>query len=412
MINYVGYFLVFVVIAISGNPTALVLGKEVTYVAVFLVLFYMWIRDPIPVKKTAIVFPLVIFSLAFIHIFTFGTLVLMASLGFLIKIGIGVLAATVIENFFIKYVRVMAVLACISLVFYIPYVFGIDLSGPLSFMYRAVDTREGLVSIRHIGIHNFHVEHEIRNSGMFWEPGAFAGYLVLALFLAVTYRSKFVFSRWEIYALIAGLISTQSTMGYIASLIVLIFYMIDRVPQKMQAAYLFLAPVILVFGAIVTYFAMTQLDFLGEKIQDQMASAQVGVGNYQINRFGNMLYDLEFIKDKPLAGWSGNPETRYALDPEVAEMVAGQGSALTGFWVRFGAIGWFALFVSLYFVTWGEKKPIRGFFLVLIVSVLLVGEQYTNFPVVYAFLVGFLFAEKNMNSNQHAGLASLRSERL
>ncbi|MDG3064866.1 hypothetical protein ACFQ4M_10360 [Thauera mechernichensis] len=402
--NHVVYFLVFFVIAISGNPTALIFGKEATYFLVLVILFAMWMRKPVPIKNTAIVFPLIIFSLVFIHLFTFGALIIMASLGFLVKIAIGVLAATVIENFFIKYVRVMAVLACMSLAFYIPYVFGIDLSGPLSFMYLSVDTREGLDPIRHIGFHNFHVEHETRNSGMFWEPGAFSGYLVLALFISIVFRGSSAISRWEVVALIAGLISTQSTMGYIAGFSVLCFYMVERVPQRQQAIYILMAPVILVVGAVVAYFSVTQLDFLSEKIQEQMFNAQAGVGNYQINRFGNMLYDLEFIRDKPLAGWSGNPETRYALDPEVAEMVAGQGSALTGFWVRFGAIGWFALFVSLYFVKWGENKPIRGFFLVLTVSVLLVGEQYTNFPLIYAFLVGLL-STSNKVIAEHAAKA-------
>lgn len=383
--------LTFIVIAISGNPAILMFGKELTYSFVFMILLAKWMRKPVQIERSAIYFLLIICSLVLVHLHTFGSQALMSGIGFLITVAIGVLAATVINGFYIKYVRVMAVLACISLVFYIPNIFGVDLSTLLSFMHIPIATREGFDSIRHIGIHNFHIKSETRNSGMFWEPGAFAGYLVLALFLAIVYRRTSLISRWHVIALIAGLITTQSTMGYIAGLVVMIFYMVDRFPQRLRTVHFLSVPLIVTVGIFFIYSAVTQLEFIGEKIQEQIFKTQSGIGYYEINRFGNILYDYDFIREKPLAGWSGNPETRYSLDHDVIEKVAAQGVALTGFWVKYGALGWGALFVGLYITKWGEYKPIRGIFLVLTFFVLLVGEQYTGYPLLYAFLVGVRF---------------------
>lgn len=397
---YLDYALTIFVIAISGNPAAPIFGKDGTYIIAFLVLMYLWVRRPVPIERSALIFPAVIAGLALLHLFSFGSIVLMASLGFLIKIAIGILAATVIDNFFRKFVRWMAILTCVSLVFYIPSVFGIDLSGPLSFLNVSFETREGLSAIRHIGIHNFHHEGETRNSGMFWEPGAFAGYLVLALFVVAACRDKKVFARWEVVALVAGLLSTQSTMGYLAGMIVGAYYLTNRFAGERGLATLPFLPVVLIAGGLATYVMVTEVDFIGDKIQEQILHTQDARDRHEITRFGNMLYDLDSIKQRPLTGWSGNPETRFALDPELAELIAGQGSALTGFWVRFGAIGWFAFFWALYVATIrGSNGPVSGFFLVGITAALLVGEQYTNFPLIYAFIIGIRINEPERDNS-------------
>ena len=78
----------------------------------------------------------------------------------------------------------MAAIAAVSLVFYfVVWVPGnLDLVRPFT-VYQ--DSSE-----LNIGIHNFRgFGYEVaRNSGPFWEPGAFAGYLAFALFLLVLSR--------------------------------------------------------------------------------------------------------------------------------------------------------------------------------------------------------------------------------
>jgi hypothetical protein len=315
---------------------------------------------------------------------SFGTMILMASLGFLIKIGIGILAATVIKNFFRIFVRLMAAIAFISLIFYLPSVLIIGYADSLAFLQIPIQSTDGLSEIRHIGVYNFHKDFEYRNSGMFWEPGAFAGYLVLALFIVVTFQKEYSFATWEILILILALISTQSTMGYFVGFIVLLYCISKYFSKKSIAKKLVFIPVVLTIVGASTLILFTELEFIGDKIFEQIANTQTEKGNYQINRFGNVIYDMEFIREKPIFGWSGNPATRLALDGDALELISAQGVALTGFWVRFGVFGWLLLFIVFYKNSFDK---LSGFFFIIIVAVMLIGEQYTNYPLIYAFLV-------------------------
>ncbi len=393
--NY-GYFLTFVVIAISGNPAATSLGKEGTYIVVFLMLALYWLfRGRQPIERTAFLVPIVIGILAFFHLLNFGSIVLMASLGLIVKIMIGLLAATVIKDFFYKYIQWMAVLACVSLVFYLPQAMGVDLISALSFLNVPIENSH----VRHIGIHNFHHMLETRNSGMFWEPGAFAGYLVLALLLVVGQRKTRPVAKWVLIALVLGLLSTQSTMGYIAGAVIGFYYLVDQFMRERIVIMLPYIPYILFSAAVSVYIAATELDFLGEKINEQIVNTVDARGVHQINRFGNFLYDLDHIKQRPLMGWSANPETRFYLDPMLQEFISGQGNALTGYWVRFGGIGFFVLMWGLYSA--GARRAgtrISGFFTVLIYSILFVGEQYINYPLLYAFLVSKSLKKDSMDA--------------
>ncbi len=73
-------------IAISGNPVATALGAEATYILVFLVLALYWLyRGQQSIERTAFIVPVVIGVLALFHMLSFGSMVLMASLGFIVK---------------------------------------------------------------------------------------------------------------------------------------------------------------------------------------------------------------------------------------------------------------------------------------------------------------------------------------
>jgi hypothetical protein len=98
----------------------------------------------------------------------------LASIGFIINISIAFLNIKNIKNFSQIYIKIIYFISLISLFFY--------------FLYIATDLKFG-VRLNEISYHNFFYHYKLeglnyfRNSGPFWEPGAFAGYLVLALFL-------------------------------------------------------------------------------------------------------------------------------------------------------------------------------------------------------------------------------------
>lgn len=388
-INRIYLFLTFLVIAVSGNPAMGVLGKDTVYISTLLIFMVLWWLKPLKItKQDWMIF--VFFALLMLgHVFVFGSIVILASLGFLIKLGIALLVVRLIPEFSLRYVKVMYALSLISLIFWILSISGVNVQNLFAALRVPLEGDNF-----HIGMHNFRDEYGvgIRNMGMFWEPGAFAGYLVLALFFLVRDGRDNIFPLNYSLVLIAALLSTQSTTGYLAFMVLALFYVYRTKLIKGEKAKLLGLPAIFLVLAGGTYMATNEFSFLGEKINSQIQSASIRDDASRINRFGNFLYDLEWIAKRPILGWSANPETRYSVDPEVAELVAVQGNGLTGFAVRFGFIG-LLVFVGFFAHT---TRRITGssaasLFGIAIVCVLLNGEQYLGFPV----FLSLMFLPKN-----------------
>ena len=362
-----------------------VLGKEFIYIGTLTIFLLFWLLKPLEFTKNDKLILGMFFTLNLIHVLIFGSIVIYASLGFIIKLSIAMLAVKLIPNFSRHYINVMYFLAFISFFFWIPLLFDIDMQGLFSGIRVPVISDDHY----HIGLYNLRGEYDgaIRNMGMFWEPGAFAGYLILALFFMMRGGDfNAVLSRRGL-VLVAALLSTQSTTGYIAFMVLAVFYAYNACLVKGKIAKLFIFPTLVIVLIGIVYVAINQVSFLGEKIDEQFQSASVGDDASKINRFGNFLYDLEWISNRPLLGWSANPATRYVSDGEAAELVNGQGNGLTGFTVKFGLIGllvFFRFFARTTRMITGSVSD--AFFGIAIVCVLLNGEQFLNFPMFLSLL--------------------------
>lgn len=392
-INRSYFFLAFILVLISGNPAMDVLGKEFVYFGVFIVFMLFWWFKPLKLLRNDLLVFGVFTAVVLTHILSFGSPVAAASLGFLMKLAISMLAVRLVPHFSLTYVSVMYFLACLSLFFFIPVQFGIDLSAILSPLRVPISNTD----IIHIGIHNFHVPEERgRNCGMFWEPGAFAGYLVLALFLLLRNgQNKDLLSKHGL-VLLAALLTTKSTTGYFALMVLalLAVHNAGLANGKMVKLLVMPAMVIAVLGG--AFVATNEVSFLGEKINGQIGAATVGNETSRINRFGNLLYDLQWISDKPVLGWSATPATRVSLDPEVADLVAKQGNGLSGFTIKFGLIGLLSFIGFFAHATFRTTGILAASLLgVIIVSMLLYGEQFLNFPV---FLTLMFFTKQKSKS--------------
>jgi len=366
-----------IIVVISGNPAALALGKELIYIGVFVALLLYWLaKKPITTRNDFAI--LVFFSaLVCLHLFEFGLFVFKADAGFLTMLGIAFLTVSLVPQFRLQYVKVMYGLAWISLVFYLPTQLGIDLAGMLSFTRIPIENS----AVTHIGIHNFHTPEEVRNSGMFWEPGAFAGYLVLALLFLLT-SDEVAQDRFKPIVLTVALITTQSTTGYVALFLLVAIYLNRKYPLKGHPLRWAVASIAFTILIGLSYAAYNTIPFLREKIISQMENARIGAHGYRINRFGNLLYDMDFIAERPLVGWSMQPNTRLDLDPEVAELLASQGNGLSGFAVRFGLP---ALAIYLWLTFRGMRarsgNTVSAFLATFAVAAALMGEQFLNFPL-------------------------------
>lgn len=393
-INRFYLFLTFLVIVISGNPVmSVLLGKETVYIGTLMIFLVWWVYRPLKLTRQDLLVLVLFILLMFAHVLIFGLMVIPASLGFLIKLGIALLAVRLIPDYPRKYVSVMYALACMSLVFYIPVQLGIDLAGILS----PIRIPLPYTDVIHIGIHNFHVPDERgRNCGMFWEPGAFAGYLILALFFLVRGGQNKAVLSMKSLVLIATLLTTQSTTGYLAFLVLVVFYLSNASWIKSTTVKWVVLPLFLVIFISVVFVVFSQVSFLGQKINAQIESATAENDASRIGRIGNFLYDIEWIADKPVLGWSATPETRFSKDTEVADLVIGQGNGLTGFAVKFGLVG---LFIFIGFFAYSTRQVTgslsASLFGLVIVCALLNGEQFLGFPM----FLSLMFVPQNKSKS-------------
>lgn len=136
-----------------------------------------------------------------------------------------------------------------------------------------------------------------RNPGPFWEPGAFAIFLNLALLFNLIKTRKLIEKRNIVF--ISGIITTFSTTGFITLFITLSGFYIFTSGHKLKYIYVF---VILILG-ISTYKAA---EFMEEKIIENYISYK----ETSSSRFGSAYLDLLDFSTSPILGW-GRGEYRY-----------------------------------------------------------------------------------------------------
>jgi hypothetical protein len=369
--------IVLAIIVISGHPVLALLPKEVLYlVPAVLLAFYASIRHPrFTHRDLALV---AVFSLlSLVHFASFGGDVLSASFGFLVRLALALLALRAVPEFHRHYTTCMSALALLSFVFFVPVRAGIDLPHLLAPLRIPM----GGSAMVHIGIHNFHAADEVRrNCGIFGEPGMFAGYLNLALLLALGETG--VAARRKQVVLIVAILTTQSTTGYIAlSLALIIRALSKRLAATGRLGYLTAIPAAAIVAA-TAWIAYDTLPFMKEKILQQYAETINAADAANINRIGNLLFDLDYIQKRPVAGWSPRHATRRSLDADILELAEGQGNGLSGFAVKFGLVGLIVYCWAVYGVFHGKYGSVGlGVAAVCVIAMLLTGEQFLDGPV-------------------------------
>ena len=211
---------------------------------------------------------------------------------------------------------------------------------------------------------------------MFWEPGAFAGILMLCIGLNIK-NLPFLWKnhKMKVVVVLIALLSTQSTTGYITFFITIIFYIL-----------FFLRNNLIKYAIIPMIFAISILayknaDFLQKKIDDQSEKSSIlGRGEFSNSRFGSFVFDLHYIKKHPLIGNGFSDITRYADHPFLIGMQLGHANGFSHYMACLGIP--FMFFYLL--ITFKALYKIDGSFALLICLIIvltLFGEQFLGFPL-------------------------------
>ncbi len=374
------FFLMALLLCISGNPlftqSETFLTRFLYPIAFFIVLVLFVQKIPAVAWKKCLIWTIILGSIFIGQYLVFHYITVLGSLNYLLKAILGILIAYIFgEKFPHAYMRVMVVICMISFPLFLLNAFGIYLPAITTTIGREsliVYTQPSvdLVAGSQNGIP--------RNFGMFWEPGAFAGYINVAFILFIDKLEVLIKNRRkEVIILLIALLTTISTTGYVVLAIIVLFYFLHE--RRKGPGTILLAA--LAAGAMA--FAFFRLDFMHDKIV-----AEYTVLKYQdwdtvnLSRFGSVLFDWQYIVLHPIVGNGLADITRFAMHIGLSDRLGGFGNGFTG------AIHILGIpFMLIYMFTILKNKTLEHrWFALLIIILLLNGEYYLNYPLFFSLM--------------------------
>ena len=274
------------------------------------------------------------------------------------------------------YFRVMLFVCAISIPLFI-----LQLSG-FSFGYEISRYKSLLV-------YNF--MNGDRNPGMFWEPGAFQGFIMLVpLFYSDKLKQLWNTHKKGCIIMLIALLTTKSTTAYLtfAAFIFLTILMNGKINPILKGV-----AVAAIIGAFT--YAWSQ-DFMGEKIMNEYEEAQtIEAGEVSWSRMGAMMVDINNIERHPIIGNGFLMESRYGI---LGEYMSGTGNGFTGainiFGIPFIILYLLGIFRNLPHIPKGNRL-----IFVLTITMILFGEYMLNYPFLWSLLfIKYPNYEKNRDT--------------
>jgi len=384
------YLLVFVLLFFSGNPlVTFMFGKFGTIVGLLAIIIILNKKLKIErqfLQKYRLIF-LGILLIGLIQYFLLPIVSTLAIANLLLKILLGGFIIWHLKDVFpFLLFKIVGILSLVSILLFII----LNLLGS-SFPNINIGPE-----INSYIVYTLPLGHIERNSGMFWEPGAFAGILTISLALNLNNLTIY----WSKYKLLLGsiilaLITTQSTTGYMVGFLILTFVFLK---PKHFGTSLVMIPVLLAIGS----FIYESNDFLKEKISYQFEkSTNQEIGDFSNTRFGSLIFDWHYIKKHPFIGNGFDEENRYAdhqyLFVGAKTDVIGSGNSFSHYWASMGIF----FIIGYFFLIWKAGIHHGKLFSILLISVVflnLQGEQWLNFPLYLG--LPFLFLSERNNKLQ------------
>lgn len=369
-ISRLDYVLVFFFLVISGNPVVRYIGDGVYIMAVIMLVVIAAMRKCRLSSKFFIRW-IIGLSLLFMCQFLSGEMIsLPANINFIAKFYSCFLIAEILgEKFRYVYLRVIVFISVISIPLFVINYIGIEFPG--------------LTFDRYVswGVYNYipvsHFE-SMRNSGMFWEPGAYQGYLLLVPLMYIGNIKQFFKENKRIsFLLIAALLTTMSTTGYLTLFLLIVMILLKNIKNVA------LCGIVITGIILLSIWSFNYFDFLGEKLTSEYNNA-ISMEAHEISwtRMGSAQIDIQNISRHPIIGNGFLMDQKY---PGIGELMAGAGNGFTGVFNSFGIP--FVL-IFLYFVY--RKAPSNSqydkFVFLVTYIMLLNGEYFLNYPFFWIVL--------------------------
>jgi hypothetical protein len=245
-----------------------------------------------------------------------------------------------------------------------------------------------------------------RNCGYAQEPGSFAVYLCLAIFINLFITDSDKTSKRKFWVLVIALLSTQSTTGYVIFMVIMAYYILNRNLKRI----LLLLPFI-----VILLISISSLPFMSNKIIgliNETGNVNMLVErsilrqtSYAPGRFLSFNFAFKDFLNNPILGLGSHLEKSWStiLGAQIST-ISGVGNLLA----QFGIIGFlffiiFSIKSSFFFAKYYNYKGKFLFF--IIIFFISVSYSVIILPLVMVFWLFQLFAPENAGQKEAENLA-------
>jgi hypothetical protein len=404
-ISILDYLFVFTIIVYAGAGTKFV--KSFTYwsymgyslwiigflfpiLFAFIVMFYY----KIPVRKNFILLILA---------FTIHNIIINIKFGELTEQFYGIwvtsffiayiLISRLRDNFFVAYERIIYFLSIIASIFWI---LSFLIPETISEVLQTISLDPGDKNVEsNIIFYTVNAKSEEggilhRNAGFAWEPGAFACYLSLAIFINLIRNNFKIKENKKLLVLLFALLTTQSTTGYFLLIVLGLFYLYNLSPKKRIIA----LPIALTLMIITLSlpFMLEKIEALSQADMNRIVRDSIINREHKVpQRIVSLKIDFQDFLRYPIIGYGGYQEARWTwlLGADVAT-ISGIGKILA----RFGIVGTLFFLFSVY----KSSKTLQilynfkgSLFFVLIILLISISYSIIENPLAMSFWLFFLF---------------------
>ncbi len=228
-----------------------------------------------------------------------------------------------------------------------------------------------------------------RNSGPFWEPGAFSGFLMVALLFNIIITGKLNNKKNRI--LMLGVVSTFSTSGLLVLICLIVFYLLLN---RDRGTKYILLPVVVIVG-VVGFFS---LDFMGNKVISTMNYTDQTYNT----RFKSGMIDLVDFTHHPFVGMGRSQTTRYEGQIDARTMHRNNG--VSNQLVMYGGGAFILYFYLVYLsfyrmcIAYGVNKKMALFALITIALIGFSQIYFTKVFFISLTMMSVLFVGGNQSS--------------
>ena len=378
------YCLVFFVILCSGSAFMLTYGGTLSLAVLLVFLFYLIWNNDFKLKYKNVYILLFMVSVYIINMVIYSNENINRNQYFfnIIALCIAFLFSQLLsyKEFKVIFIEVMVAIAIFSLIMHFSALwFGID-------KYAVSYGKHKLLLL-----HNYHAlrgDTFARNSGMFWEPGAYQIFLNIALIFELTNQKKYKIFR--LIVLIGTVITTGSTTGYIVLAIISLYMLLDFIRKTKDWRFTVLATVVVIIIAPIIFYLFFNSAVVQDKLFNEHASTNM--------RTTDLIGSINVIKEMPIWGLGVNTSYRAAMYHAQGMVTNVNSVGIFASTINYGIL-YMLVYITLIIITLVKDRGNHSLLFLICLVMFVTTEAIFEFPIMYLLMFDFkskpcLFKEK------------------